>query len=92
MLHEDFQKPFYLSSEESEQIKTAIQADILELESFDTSSLTHKQNVHVEIAQRALRSTAEIDHLNAEQATVRKNVRRNLFAQGIEMSALPEGD
>lgn len=92
MLHEDFQKPFYLSSEESEQIKTAIQADILELESVDISSLTHHQNVHVEIAQRALRSIAEIDQLNAEQATVRKNVRRNLFAQGIEMSALQEGD
>ena len=92
MIDAAFQKPFYLSREVSDRIKTAIQADIVELENLDTSGFTSIQNTYFDIALRSLRWGAEIDHLNGEHAAVRESVRRDLSAKGIEMSALPDAD
>jgi hypothetical protein len=92
MLDPEWQKPFYLSREESDQIKLAIQTDIDELEALDKSDFTTTQSTHLEIALGSLRWGADPDQLNAEHAAVRQNVRRELSAKGIELSAIPDDD
>ena len=76
MHHPDFQRPFYLSKEESDKCKEEIREDLEKLDLL--KNLPVGGDRIVESQKKALEAKLEIDRLTSEDCDIRQGIERNL--------------
>jgi len=82
MHDEEWQKPFYLTPEESDACKDKIREDLERLEAIP--DLERGKEIFVTIAKATLQNVMNLDCLNAEDYAVRRGVAYQLRQGGID--------